>query len=50
MKRIIKETETGYFGYLVDIPGVCAQGYTKDEVREKLKSYLSLYLNFICNT
>lgn len=36
-----------FFGYLIEFPAVCSQGYTKDEVMENLEKYFKDYLSLM---
>lgn len=47
VKSGIDERIQGYAGYLMEIPGVCSQGKTLEELKENIKSALSAMLEVL---
>ena len=49
MKKVIVETENGWFGFFEDIPAVCAQAPSESECNQVLDVSVKVYLNYLAN-
>lgn len=47
VKSSIDEKYQGYAGHLMEIPGVCSQGETLEELKENIKSALEAMLEVL---